>query len=73
MLTVTNAHPAEESGESVGIEDIADHAVGFTLVEATLGATGDDAAGILAAVLEEREAFADLLRDLDRRIMGEQA
>lgn len=58
LQTVAYAHAADEGGDSLGIEDVSDHAVCFTLIETALGAAGDDPARILATVLEEAEGLA---------------
>lgn len=52
LLTVADTHPSNQSADRIFIEDISDHAVGFTLIKTTLVATGDDATGILASVLQ---------------------
>ena len=72
-LTMADAHSAGEPGESGRVEDVPDHAVGLALEEATFGATGDDAAGVLAAMLEKREALADLSGRIDGRVVEEEA
>ena len=72
-LTVADAHSADEPGDGCGVKDVPDHAVCLALVEAALGAAGDDAAGVLAAVLEEGEAFADLSGRIDGRVVEEEA
>ena len=66
-------HTADEPGERGGVKDIPDHPVGLALVEAALVAAGDDAAGVLAAVLEEGEALADLSGGIDGRVVEEEA
>jgi hypothetical protein len=66
-----HAHPPDQGPNGVRVEDIANHAIRLALVEAALGAAGDDAARILTAVLEEREPLADLGGSVDGRV-GEQ-
>ena len=70
---MADAHSAGKPGESGRVEDVPDHAVGLALEEATFGATGDDAAGVLAAMLEKREALADLRSGIDRRVVEEES
>ena len=70
---MADTHPADESGNGCGVEDISDHAVRLALVEAALRATCHDAARILAAMLEEREPFADLCGSIQGGIMEEEA
>ena len=70
---MAHTHASDQPRERVCVKDIANHAIGLALEEATLGTTGNDTAGILAAVLEERKTLADLVRDVDRGVMGEQA
>lgn len=67
-----DAHAANEARDRVGVEYIADHAVRFALVEAALGPASDDTARILAAVLEERQALADLGRSVHAGVVEEQ-
>ena len=70
---MADAHSADEPGDGCGVKDVPDHPVCLALVEAALGATGDDAAGVLAAVLEEGEALADLSGRIDGRVVEEEA
>ena len=70
---MADAHSADEPGDGCGVKDVPDHSVCLALVEAALGPAGDDAAGILAAMLEKREAFADLRSRIDRRVVEEEA
>lgn len=73
QLTVSHPHSANQPRQRTRIKDVADHAIGLALEEATFGTAGDDTTGILASVLEQREAFANLLRNIHRWIMGEEA
>ncbi len=70
---MANTHSAGESGNSGGVKDVPNHPVGLALVEASLRAAGDDSAGILSAMLEKSEAFADLRSCIDRRVVQEEA
>lgn len=70
---MANTHSAGEPGDSSGVKDVPNHPVRLALVEASLRAAGDDAAGILAAMLEKSEAFADLRSCIDRRVVQEEA
>ena len=65
-------HSSNQPGQRVCVEDISDHAIGFALEEATFGTAGNDTASILATVLQQGQAFANLLRDVHRWIMREQ-
>ena len=64
--TVADAHAAEQPGQGGCVKDIPDHAVRLALVEAALMAAGDDAARVLAAVLQERKEREDLVRGRGR-------
>ncbi|KAJ2988730.1 hypothetical protein NUW54_g9018 [Trametes sanguinea] len=66
-------HPANQPGDRGGVEDISDHSIGLALVEASFRPAGDDAARILAAVLEKGETFADLRSSIDRGVVQEKA
>lgn len=70
---MTHTHASDQPRERVCIKDVADHAIGLALEETTLGTASDNTAGILAAMLEERKALANLVSDVDRGVMGEQA
>lgn len=69
---MSDAHPAIQGGESMGVKDVSDHSVGLALIETSLGPASDDTACILTAVLEEREAFADLWRCLLSRVVEDE-
>lgn len=56
----------------MGVKDVSDHSVGLALIETSLGPASDDTACILTAVLEEREAFADLWRCLLSRVVEDE-
>jgi hypothetical protein len=49
---VSNTHPADEPRDRRRIKHVPDHAVRLALVESAARPAGDNAAGILAAVLE---------------------
>jgi hypothetical protein len=51
-LTVPDAHPSNQPANRIAVEDVADHAICFALVEAPFGTAGDDSTCILAAVLQ---------------------
>ena len=53
VLTVTDTHSADELGYGSCVEHISDHSVRLALIETALVSAGDDAARILAAVLEK--------------------
>ena len=59
-LTMTNAHTADQTRNRIGVENIADHAIRFTLVKATFRTTCYNTTGILASVLKKRKAFDNL-------------
>lgn len=45
---MTNTHPALEASDALGVKDVADHAVGLDLVEATTRSAGNDSSRVLA-------------------------
>ena len=61
-LTVTDPHAPDQPPERHGIEDIADHAVSFALIESSLRPARHDTTCILATVLQQGKSFADLRR-----------
>ena len=69
---MANTHSADEPGERGSVKDIPNHPVGLALVETALVAAGDDAARVLSAMLEKREALADLRSSIDRRVVEEE-
>lgn len=46
---MADSHGSNQLGKTLLVEDVADHAVGLALEEASTGTAGDNAAGILAA------------------------
>ena len=70
---MSDTHSADQSGDGCGVKDISDHPVSLALVESPLRTAGDDAACVLAAMLEEGEAFADLLSCVEGGIVVEEA
>lgn len=52
ILTMPDAHSSNQPRNGVAVEDIADHAICFALVESPLRTAGDDTTRILAAVLQ---------------------
>lgn len=69
---MAHTHSADQRGDSGRVKDISDHAVRLALIETAFGPTCDDAAGILAAMLEKRESLADLRSCVDGRVVEEQ-
>jgi len=50
---VADTHVALEASNALRVKDVADHAVGLDLVEATARAAGDDTGSILATVASQ--------------------
>lgn len=66
---MSDSHAAYQSRDGAVVKDITDHAVGFALVETTLGSTGDDSTSILTTMLEEGKTLCDFCSDIDSRIV----
>jgi len=54
QLTVSDAHSSSQPRERVCVKYVTNHPVRFALVEPAFEPAGDDSAGILAAVLQQR-------------------
>ena len=52
MFTMSNTHATNQSRNRVLREHVADHAVGLTLIQTSSGCAGDNAACVLAPVLQ---------------------
>ena len=59
---MANTHASDKPGQRGRVKDVPDHAVRLALVQAALVTACDDAASVLAAMLEQAESFADLGR-----------
>ena len=61
---MADAHAADQVVHPLLGEHITRHAVALALVEPALGATGDDAGGVLAPVLQEHRPLEQLGGDV---------
>ena len=62
QLAVTDAHSPNQPRKRVCVKHITNHAVCLALKEAAFWSAGDDSAGILAAVLEQRQPLTNFWR-----------